>query len=64
MPLGNDGDGIITKKSVSTKMSRSKRMEDILQVVRVAAEKQAKVTVTVRRKRKSFELVRVTLPPR
>ena len=65
VPLGNDDDdGIITKKAVPTKVSSSKRMKNILQVVRLAAEKQAEVIVTVRRKRKSFELVRVTLPPR
>ena len=65
VPLVNDDDdGIVTKKSVPIKMSKSNKMKNILQVVRVAAEKQTKVTVTVRRKRKSFKLVGITLPPR
>ena len=63
--LGDDADdGIITKKSIRLKVSKSKEIQDILHVARRAAERQITVTVAVRRKRKFFKLVGITIPPR
>ena len=63
--LGNDADdGIITKNSIPIKVPKSKHIQDMLHIARRAAEKQLTVTVAVRRKRKSFELVGIIIPPR
>ena len=62
--LRDDDDGIILKKSIPIKVSSSDEILALLQVARRAAEQQTKVTLTVTREGKSFDLVSITLPPR
>ena len=60
--LRDDDEGIILKKSIPINVCKEK--DDLLQVARLAAEKQAKVTLTVTRNGKCFDLAGITFPAR
>ena len=65
VPLRNDKNGgILSKKYVPIEIPCPDKMGDVLQVALQAAEKQAAVTVTVKRNNESLELVGITFPAR